>query len=265
MGAASGRPQETGGVGIVDHGERTVFLSQLTNRRQLGDRSVHGEATIGRDETKACVLGLDQLCLEVGHVVVLVAEALRLAEPDAVDDRRVVEFVGNHGVFRAEKRFEQAAIGVESGGIKNRIFRSQKSRQLILEVFMNVLRATDEADRGHAEAMRIEGRLGGSDERGMVGESEIIVRAHVENAAPTGNSDLRILWTGDDAFRFVEPLRSDFSESVSEPLIEFREHDFRIRRSTANRQRESKRAVVAPLCRGVLGTATERRGYSAAI
>ena len=58
----------------------------------------------------------------------------------------------------------------------------------------------------------------------MIGEPEVIVRAHVENAAATRDADVRILRRGDDAFGFVKTLRPDLSKSVGEALIEFGEH-----------------------------------------
>jgi hypothetical protein len=63
----------------------------------------------------------------------------------------------------------------------------------------------------------------------MVRQAEIIIRAHIEHAPAARNSDLRVLRRGDDAFGFVEPLRPDFGERVGKSLIEFREHDLRIR------------------------------------
>ena len=40
-----------------------------------------------------------QLLLEIGHVVVGEAVARRLAQPDPIDDRRVVERIGDDGVL----------------------------------------------------------------------------------------------------------------------------------------------------------------------
>ena len=48
-----------------------------------------------------------ELRREVGHVVVAVAKAPRLAEADAVDDARVIQFVADHGILFAEQRLEK--------------------------------------------------------------------------------------------------------------------------------------------------------------
>jgi hypothetical protein len=55
-----------------------------------------------------------QVLLELLHVAVLVTEALRLAEADAVDDRRVVERVADDRVLLARQGLEQAAVRVEA-------------------------------------------------------------------------------------------------------------------------------------------------------
>jgi hypothetical protein len=68
-----------------------VGLCQVANGGQIGDVAVHTEDAIGDDQPEAGVTGLAQLCLKVVHVTVAIAEALRLAEADAVDDGGVVQ------------------------------------------------------------------------------------------------------------------------------------------------------------------------------
>jgi len=73
--------------------------------------------------------------------------------------------------------------------------------------------------------MSVERFLCGGDKRRMISEPEIIVRTHIENLAAAGDSDVRFLRRRDYAFGFVETLRPDLSERLSELLIEFREHE----------------------------------------
>jgi hypothetical protein len=93
---------------------------------------------------------------------------------------------------------------------------------------VNVLRAADETDRRHAEAVRVERLFRRCDERRVISETEIVISAHVEHAPAARDFDLRILRRDDDAFRLVEALRPDFGERVGESLVEFSEHDLRI-------------------------------------
>ena len=75
---------------IVDHRERVIFLREIDDRFQIRDRSVHRKTAVGRDQSKARGARFFQFRFEIGHLVVLVTKALRFAEPDAVDDRRMI-------------------------------------------------------------------------------------------------------------------------------------------------------------------------------
>ena len=127
--------------------------------------------------------------------------------------------------FVGEQRFEQAAVGVEAGWIKNRVLGPEKFRQRGFEFLVNVLRAANETDAGHAEAVCVERFLRGGDERRMIGQAEIIVRAHVEHALAAGDLDVRVLRAGDDALGFVKALRFNFIERLRNLLFEFGEHE----------------------------------------
>ena len=120
--------------------------------------AVHREDAVGRDHLEAGAGGVGglELRFEVVHVGIAVAVALRLAETDAVDDRGMVELVGDDGVLLPEQCLEQAAIGVEAGGIEDRVVGLEPGRELVLELLVNRLGAADEADRGHAVAPAIE-------------------------------------------------------------------------------------------------------------
>lgn len=86
--------------------------------------------------------------------------------------------------------------------------------------------------------MRVEGLLRDSNERGVIGQPEIIVRAKIENGAPIGNGDPGVLRSDDDAFGFVQTLRSNFGERGGELLIEVREHD-----AVSNKSIRCKRTI----------------------
>ena len=222
--AAPGFAEKAGGMRIVDHGDGAVFFRQPDDCFQIGDGSVHGETAIGRDHADARAARFFQLRFQVGHVVVLVAGALRFAETDAVDDRSVIQFVADDGVFRTEQGFEQTAVGIERARIKDRVFRAEEFRQRSFQLFMNVLRAANETHAGHAEPVCIERFLRGGDERGMIGQAEIVIRTEVQNLAPTADFDVRILRRGDDALGFIKAGGTNFLEGTRELLIEFGEH-----------------------------------------
>ena len=158
--AAPGRADEAGRMRIVDHQQRAVLFLEPDDLVELGDVAVHREHAVGRDQARALALRLLQLLFELGHVAVRVAPALGLAQADAVDDRGMVQRVGDHRVLLAEHRLEQAAVGVEAARIQDRVVGAEESRDRRLELLVQVLRAADEAHRRQAEAVRVQRVLG---------------------------------------------------------------------------------------------------------
>jgi hypothetical protein len=127
-------------------------------------------------------LGLAQPRLEVGHVAVAVAVAPGLAEADPVDDRGVVELVADDGVLLAEERLEDAPVGVEAGGVEDRVVGPEEGAQARLELLVDLLRPADEPHRGEPVAPAVERRVRRADDLGVVGEPEVVVRAEIEDA-----------------------------------------------------------------------------------
>ena len=170
---------------------------------QVGDVAVHGEHAVGGDQAEARAGGLGQLGLEVGHVVVQVAEALGFAEADAVNDAGVVQFVGDDGVLRPEQRLEQAAVGVEAGGVEDRVFGAEELAELGLELLVDALRAADEAHAGQAVAPLVDRRLGRRGHGRMLRQAQVIVGAQVEHRLAVGHADGGALRRDDDALALV--------------------------------------------------------------
>ena len=113
--------------------------------------------------------------------LLLVAQPLGLAQPDAVDDRRVVQLVGDDRVLRAEQRLEEPAVGVEARRVEDRRRRCRgTSARLRSSCLCRILRAADEPHRGQPEAPVVERLRGGRDDRRVVGQAEVVVRAEVE-------------------------------------------------------------------------------------
>src|SRR5439155_3741318 len=164
----------------------------------------HREHAVGRDELEARILRRLELALEVGHVVVRVPEPLRLREANAVDDARVIQRVADHGVLFREDRLEEPAIRIEARAIEDRVLGAEDARESPLQLLVDVLRPADEADRRHAIAPAIECGVRGLHDRGVIRESEVVVRAEVDDL-PTGfEGYCRALWRGDYAFLLLD-------------------------------------------------------------
>ena len=91
---------------IVDHGKRVIFFCEVADLRQIRNRSVHRKTAIGGDQSKTRILRDAQLRFEIRHIVVLVTEALRFAEANAVNDAGVIQLVTDHRVLIAEQSFK---------------------------------------------------------------------------------------------------------------------------------------------------------------
>src|SRR5690606_26552857 len=102
-------------------------------------------------------------------------------------------------VVLAQQRLEQAAVGVETGRVKNRVFGAEEVRDGLLELLVQVLGAADEAHRGHAETVGVQRLLGRLDHRRVVGQAQVVVGAEVEHLAAVLEDDLGRLRAGDDA------------------------------------------------------------------
>ena len=121
----------------------------------------------------------------------------------------MVERIGDDRVLLAEQGFEQAAVGVEAGGVEDRVLGAEERRDLLLKLLVQVLGAADETHRGHAEAVTVERILGRLDHRRVIGQSQVIVRAKVQHATAVSQFDFRRLRAGDDAFGLEQSVGAD--------------------------------------------------------
>src|SRR5439155_12657980 len=147
---------------------------------------------VGRDHAHAARGGLLQAALQLGHIGVAIAEAPGLAQADTVDDAGVVQLVAEDGVLFAQEGFEQAAVGVEAGGVEDGIFLAQEVGDGLLELLVDVLRAADKPHGRQAVAIAPEAVMGGLNNRGMTGQAEIVIGAEVDDLA-SGHADGRAL------------------------------------------------------------------------
>ena len=118
-----------------------------------------------------------QLGPEVIHIVVLIAEALSLAQPDSVDDAGVIQRIRDHRVLRPEQRLEQAAVGIEARRVEDRVFCPQKGADPVLQILVDTLGAADKPDRCDSVAECVERLVRGVHNVGVIGETQVVVRA----------------------------------------------------------------------------------------
>jgi|GEM_PF-2836971 len=172
-----------------------MFLGQFDHLTQFCCVTVHREHAIGYDQFETLV-GMElQLTFEVFHVGVLIRVVLSFTEPDAVDERGMYQPVGDHDVFLGEYRLENTCVGVHAGREKDRVFSPEEFGHIVLELTVDVLRATDETYRGHAVATIIQAFMRGTDHLLVARETQVVVRTHVDDflqARPLGKFNLDV-------------------------------------------------------------------------
>lgn len=132
----------------------------------------------------------------------LVAEALGLAEPDAVDNTGVVKLVRDDSIIGCQASLEEASVGVESTWIEDSIFKLMEVSNSTFQVLMDILSAANEAHRGHAEAMCVQGVLGRLNDTWMIRKPQVIVGAEVKHTLPI-SIDFHVLSGRDHALNLV--------------------------------------------------------------
>ena len=106
---------------VVHRDDGVVFARQRHDVRQLGDVALHREDAVGEDQLEPGSLRRLQLVFEVSHVRMLVHGGLTLrdglGEADGVDDRRVIQLVGDDDVLLAQQGGAKALIRVPAAHI----------------------------------------------------------------------------------------------------------------------------------------------------
>src|SRR5262249_36261307 len=113
----AGFADKAGGVALVAHHQRVVFFCQRNNFIHLRNGAVHRTSAVGNHNAAAVLLSFFQLGFKVVHIVVLVAETFRFAQTHSVNNRGVVQFVADDGIFFIKQRLKHTTVGIEAGGV----------------------------------------------------------------------------------------------------------------------------------------------------
>src|ERR1039457_2751884 len=153
---------------------RPVMLGTLHQAGEGGDVPVHREDAVGDQEDAPVALGLrlGERPLRVVEVAVLIEDAVRLGEPDAVDDRSVIELVADDDIALLEERAEDADVDRVAALEDERGLGVLERGDARLELLVDRLGAGDGADGAGAGAplpRSLDGRL---DQAGVGVEAE---------------------------------------------------------------------------------------------
>jgi len=185
------------------------------------DVAVHGEDAVGHQEDAPVSLGLRlrQGPLRIVEVAVLVEDAVRLGEPDAVDDRGVVELVADDDIALLEQRAEHAHVDGVTALEDQRGLGPLEGGEAHLELLVNRLGPGDGADGAGAGAPLPRPRDRRLDHAGVGVEAEVIVAAEVDQPL-AGDRHLMPLRGLQDPERVVEALRAEPVEVGGERPVE---------------------------------------------
>ena len=93
----SGLAHKTGAMRIINGNQSIVFVCQITDFVDLGDRAVHGKRPVSHDHPISRTRSLFELRLQVSHVVVFIDVALGFTQTNAINDGGLVELIGDNG------------------------------------------------------------------------------------------------------------------------------------------------------------------------
>ena len=157
--------------------------------------------------------------LQLAHVAVCIAEALGFAQADPVDEARMVQGIAQYGVAFVEQRFEEPSVRVEAGAIEDRVAGAEKSAEGAFQLFVQMVGPADEADGSHPIAMFRKTVGCGLAHVRMVGETEVVVRAEVDDLA-LRHADLGALGRKNFPLALVETGRLDLGELLLDGFLE---------------------------------------------
>ncbi len=192
--ATTGRAHDAGAVAVVDHELRVELVADRAECRQIADVALHAEDAVGDDPDLAGHVGVrlggDKLLAQVVEIAVLVdtlVDALldHRREPDAVDDRSVVELVGDDEIARLAERREDRFVRIPAAREGVRRLDTVELGDAILKTLVAVEGAADESHARGARAVATQSFEPGLDDFRMVGQAEIVVRAETDHLAMT--------------------------------------------------------------------------------
>ena len=170
------------------------FSARSHSAGQRADVAVHGKDAVGDQQLLAgLVFDAGQLLFRLGDVLVLEDQNLGARQARAVDDRGMVQLVGDDEVFFAQHRRHRAGIGRESGLEDHAGFDILEARDFFFQLHVDLHGAGNGAHRARSDAVLARGFERGLAQLGMRGQAEIIVRGQVDDFFAVEGADRGLL------------------------------------------------------------------------
>ena len=155
-GPAPAASQHARSVRVVHHHDAVVFLGEFAQFRQRRDIAVHRENAVRDDQLLSRKIRvLLQDALAVLHILVLENFDGRFRKPRTIDDRSMIQLVGNDQVFLAKHRSDSSRVGRKTRLKHHAGFHVLKGSNLLLQLDVQSHRAGDRSNRPGAHAVSL--------------------------------------------------------------------------------------------------------------
>ena len=188
--AASVAAQDSRRMSVIDHHDGAVFFGSVAQRRQWADIAIHGKDAIGDEElSPGKVFDAVQLLFGVSGVFVAEYQNLGARETATINDRGVVELVGNNEIVFPQQRRNGSCVGGEARLKDDAGFDVLEASDFFFQLHVNLHRACDGAHGSGANTVFARGFQCGFTEFGVRGQAEVVVRSQIDHLLAVKGAD----------------------------------------------------------------------------
>ncbi len=168
-------------VALVHHHQSVVFPGQLHDPIHGCHVAIHREHPIRDNHPETLLLGLFQFLFKVVHIRVGIPVTFRLTEAHPINDRSMIERVGDNRVVTREKRIEESPVRVKARSIQDGIVGVEKFADRPFQLLMIILRTADKADRRHTVSPLVECPFRRVNQFRVIRQPQVVIRAKVKH------------------------------------------------------------------------------------
>src|SRR5277367_6047870 len=167
---------------VVHHHDAIIFFGEVAKRGEIGDVAIHGKDAVGDQELLAVpIFRFLKYSFAVGGVLVFENFDSGAREAAAVNDRGVIQFVGNDQIVFAEDGGDGAGVGRESRLEHHAGFHLFEAGDLRFEVHVHLHSAGYAAHGSGADAEFARSVNSRAAELGVRRKTQIIIGAKVDD------------------------------------------------------------------------------------
>ena len=164
-------------VRVVHVGHRAIFSGERADFVERRGVAVHREDAVGDDEPAPRVGSLAQQVFQLTHVIVRVDVARRLRQSHAINNRAVVQLVGEKVVALAHQLRNQPGVDGEASLVVDGGVTALELGDALLQPDMQVHVACNRPHAARASTVAADSRNGGLLQPRVVAQVQVVVRA----------------------------------------------------------------------------------------